>query len=286
MITLERQDGGVAAQEQTDSQGRFFFGGLVRTSYRVSVRLQGYEPNEENVDLHTTSHAYLQINLRAIPTSKTVAVPPEGAASQVSARDLNIPAAAVIEFEKGKKLLLEDKDASKSVPHFLKAIKVYAKFPQAHVLLGVAYLHQGKVPEAEQSLKKAIQVDDMASDAYIALGALQNQEKKFADAEKTLSKAVELKPDSFQAQYELGKSYWALQRNDEADPHAQKALALDSNSAEAHVLMGNVLLRKRDGAGALREYKESLRLSPNGPMAEPTRQMVTKLETALKEQSK
>ena len=286
LIRLERQDSGVVAQAQTDSQGKFSFRGLSPMAYRVSVRLHGYEPHEESVDLQTTSHAYLQISLRAIPTSKAVAVPPEGAASRISPREVNIPAAAVSEFEKGKRLLLEGKDTSKSVPHFLKAIKVYQKFPQAHVLLGVAYLNERKISEAEQSFQKAIQIDDQASEAYTALGTLQNQQKKFADAEKTLSKAVALKPESFQAQYELGKTYWALQRNDEADAHAQKALALDPNSAEAHVLMGNVLLRKRDAAGSLREYKESLRLAPNGSMADATRQMVTTLEAALKGQPK
>ena len=48
------------------------------------------------------------------------------------------------------------------------------------------------------------------------------------------------------------------------------------------IWLGNILLRKQDAAGALREFKESLRLAPNGPLAEPTRQVVSKIEAALK----
>ena len=279
LIVLERQDSGVVAQAQIDSQGKFAFRGLDPLPYKVSIRLQGYEPHEQTVDLQFIPHANLQINLKAIHTSNPV-VPPEGAAAKISVRDVNIPAAAVKEFEKGKKLLLEQKDTGKSISHFLKAISRYENFPQAHVLLGVAYLGQQKISDAEQSFQRAIEIDEKAPDGYIALGTLQNQQKKFAEGAKTLSKAVELNPDLFRAQYELGKSYWALQRNGEAESHAQKALALDPKSAEAHILMGNILLRKQDPAGAVGEYKEAVRLDPKGPYAEATSQMITKLEAA------
>ena len=79
MILLERQDSGVVAQAQLDSQGKFAFRGLDPMPYIVSIRLQGYEPHEQNVDLQLIPHAYLQINLKAVRKSKSIAVPPEGA---------------------------------------------------------------------------------------------------------------------------------------------------------------------------------------------------------------
>jgi tetratricopeptide (TPR) repeat protein len=280
LIVLERQDGGVVAQMQIDSQGKFDFRELDAMPYKVSIRVQGYEPQEQIVNLEFIPHAYLQINLKAIDAGKSAAVRAEGAGATVSVRDARIPAGAVKEFEKGKKLLIEDRDAAKAITHFQKAISVYQNFPQAHVLLGVAYLSQRKISEAEQAFQTAIQADEKSPDGYIALGTLQNQEQKFADAEKTLSKVVTLNPDLFRAQYELGKSYWALQRNDEAEPHARKALALEPKAPEAHVLMGNILLRKQDAAGAVGEYKEAVRLDPKGPYAGPTSQMIMKLEAA------
>ena len=39
--------------------------------------------------------------------------------------------------------------------------------------------------------------------------------------------------------------------------------------------------RKRDAPAALQEFREYLRLEPNGPFAPPTREFVAKIEQAL-----
>ncbi len=278
LVLLERPDSGVVQQAQTDSQGKFHFRGLGQMPYKITVRAHGYEIYETAVDLTLVSRSFVEIRLR--PLRSASKEQPPAAGSLVSARDAQIPPSAVSEFEKGKKLLLDGKNAGKSIDHFKKAVQIYDKFPQAHVLLGVAYLDQQKAADAEQAFQKAIDVDDKATDAYLALGTLQSQQKRFAEAEKNLSKAAELNPESFQAHYELGKSCWALQHNDQAEVHARKALELNSKSAEAHLLMGNVLLRKHQNEDALREFKASLASDPNNPYAAATREMVRKLETA------
>jgi hypothetical protein len=51
--------------------------------------------------------------------------------------------------------------------------------------------------------------------------------------------------------------------------------------AAPHVLLGNILLRKNDPQGALREYEEYLRLDPNGSMAPSARDMIAKIQKAL-----
>jgi tetratricopeptide (TPR) repeat protein len=284
MILLERADSGVVANAQTDSAGKFEFRNLLPNAYILRIRLPGYATYERYLDLTRETRAYVIAELTPNPGKEAMLVPPRGAADEISARDAAIPPPAVKEFEKAKKLLVEEQNGEKSVPHLLKAIQLYERFPQAYVLLGAAYAYQSKWTESQQAFEKAIQIDDKMSDAYLGLGTLQNQQNKFADAEQSLAKAVELAPESFQAQYELGKSYWALKRNAEAEPHAAKAVALQPGSAEAHVLMGNVLLRKGDAAGALREFKESLKIDPNHRYAEPTRQIVSRLEHATSAQ--
>jgi Flp pilus assembly protein TadD len=79
----------------------------------------------------------------------------------------------------------------------------------------------------------------------------------------------------------LGRTYYSLNRFQEAEPHARKAVALDPNFPEGHILLGNVLLRLRDGTHALTEFQEYLRLAPNGTFAAPTQELVKKLRTAL-----
>jgi hypothetical protein len=46
--------------------------------------------------------------------------------------------------------------------------------------------------------------------------------------------------------------------------------------------MGNILLRRPDPDGALKQFQEYLRLALKGAMAETTRQLVSKLESAMK----
>lgn len=277
LVQLERSDSGMVGNTQTDSNGKFEFHGLAPGAYILRIGFTGYKTHEEYLDLTLNTHPYVIVTLQAIPREMEKLPPPE-AGNAVSARDAAIPAEAVKEFEKGKKLLVEKKDAGGGASHFQKAIKLYENFPQAYILLGVALGAQQKFQEAEDAYTHAIKLDEHMADAYLGLGTLLNQQKRFADAEHALARAVELKPESFEAHYELGKSLWALQRNADAEPQARAAVTLKPGSAEAHLLMGNILLRQHDRAGAVLEFKESLRAEPNNPYAEATRKMIKQLE--------
>jgi Flp pilus assembly protein TadD len=90
-----------------------------------------------------------------------------------------------------------------------------------------------------------------------------------------------LLPNASQGHYDLGRAYYALNRFQEAEAHARKTVALEPDFPEGHILLGNVLLRLRDGARALAEFQEYLRLAPKGPFAGPTQQLVKKLQAAL-----
>jgi hypothetical protein len=49
----------------------------------------------------------------------------------------------------------------------------------------------------------------------------------------------------------------------------------------AHVILGNIALRKRDAPAALQEFQTYLKLDPKGPMAPGTEAMVKKIQEAL-----
>ncbi|HEY1270628.1 MAG TPA: tetratricopeptide repeat protein [Terriglobales bacterium] len=282
LVSLELREGGTVVQTQTDRRGRFEFTMLTPGQYEVYIRAPGYQVEPQLADLTSIPTAYLNFVLRA--EHETSPVPPEGPGATISALDPNAPEEARKSLESGRVLLDQGKDLDKSIEFFKKAIEQYASYSEAYFLLGVAYSTQGKWDEAEKALSKSLDLNQKNPAAYLSLGSVENEKKSYPDAEKYLLKAVELSPESPDAQFELGRAYWGLTRWDAADLHVSKANQLRPDNAGQHVLLGNIKLRERDAEGALKEFKESLRIDPKGPLAEPTRQMVDRIEQALNAQ--
>jgi Tfp pilus assembly protein PilF len=280
VVTLEKQTSGFVAQAETDGLGKFTFEGPGQDLFTVTIRPLGYQELSQRIDLRTATTQYVSLEPRRIRKQAAASVPPEGPASGLNARDALIPENARKEFNTAQELLLKSKDLQGSAEHLHKAIKIYPSFADAYVLLAMVHMEDSKVAEARSALEKAIEIDPKSADAHLALGMLLNHEKDYPAAEKSLIRALELNPDAPQGHYELAKTYWAVGRWQDAEPHVQKAASLQPDMAPAHVLLGNIALRKHDNQNALKEFREYLRLDPNGPMAAAVHQIVDKIERA------
>jgi tetratricopeptide (TPR) repeat protein len=267
-------------EQMTDPQGKFDFDGLPLSIYRLTIEGQGVLPYESVIDISMSKMAYETITLKLAREPNANAVPPEGPGASLSADP--IPPAARKEYDAGQKALNEKKDAEGGVKHLRKAIQIYDKYSEAYLSLGIVYMELGKYEEAQSALQKANELTPNAPGGYLALGTMLNQQKKYDEAEKALAHGLELKADVPEGQYELAKTYWATGKWQDAEPHAQKAATLAPNMAPVHVLLGNIALRKQDADGALKEFKEYLRLDPKGPMAGGVEQMIQKIEAAQK----
>lgn len=275
-VRLNADPGGLVDEQMTDSGGKVTFIPKAFTTYVVVVHSAGYQDAERHVDLTRTPTAAALIELHPIPGDQGAGL--ETGQGLTSVLELSIPEAARKEFEQGQKLLEERHDASASIGHFQKATKLYDHFPQAYLMLGLAYLQSGKQKDSQIALERAVELDPNSAAAYLTLGACLNQQKEYPGAEKALLRGLELGPESPEGHYELAKNYWAQRRWQEAEPHALKAETLAPNIAAVHVVMGNILLQKRDNAGALKEFNEYLRLDPKGSMSDSVRTVVSKLE--------
>lgn len=279
LVRLEAQPGGFIDQQMTDSSGKVTFFPKAFTTYMVTIHERGFRDIARPVDLSQTPSASVNVTLVPIPGEDgPKPAPARSMAGPISAVDLNIPAPARKEFDAGQVLLQEKKDVARSIGHFRKAIQLYSGYTQAHLMLGLAYLQDQNFKEAQTALERTLELDPKSAAGYLALGACLNQEKSHTDAEKALLRALELQPESPEGHYELAKAYWAQRRWQDAEPHAQKAEALQPQVPGVHVLMGNILLQKRDNPGALKEFNEYLRLDPQGSMSAPVRAMVSKLQ--------
>jgi len=223
--------------------------------------------------------------LEPVPGEAPPQATKDASGGSVSAADLAVPDNARKEFDAAQKAL-EAKNMDSGVTHLKKAIQLYSNFPQAYATLGAAYLEQKKYKEAQEVLEKATQLDAKAAGAYIELGATLNQLKDYPAAVTALTKGLELNPDVPAGQYELAKAYMAQQQWQNAEPYLRKVIAAQPDMAGAHVMLGNVLLKKGDGTLALNEFQTYLKLDPNGPMAPGVREVIPKIEAALAKQTK
>ena len=273
-VRLEVDGGGLMDVQQTDSSGKVVFHPTVLTGYTIVIHQPGYKDDVKHVDLQLTPTASATLQLQALPGADAKLLP----GGTISSSQLAIPDDARKEYESGQKLLEDKNDAAGSVSHFRKAIKIHENFPQAYTLLGLAYLQDQKFPDSKSALERAVALDPQSGPAHIALGGCLNQLKDYPSAEKSFLKGLEILPESPEGNYELAKTYWAMHRWQDAEPYAVKAEKLQPTNPGVHVLMGNILLQKQDGPGAIKEFNEYLKLDPHGSMSDPVRAMVAKLE--------
>ncbi len=276
-VLLESGEGGVVDDCRTVEKGKCTFTPTTGV-YIVRLNEAGYLPVSVRIDLIGIMRQFAMLDLKPLEEKATAApAHKENLETQVPVLELNVPEKARQEFDLGQKFL-EERQIDEGIAHLKKALSLYDAFPQAHLLLGSAYLEQKKWPEAESSLENAIRLNSKLTEAYLELGAVFNQTREYPKAEAALARELELNPDSPMGHYELAKALWALGRWQDAAPHAATAVAAMPDLATAHVLLGNILLRKQDLDGALREYQTYLRLEPNGSMAVGTREMIEKIK--------
>lgn len=276
VVMVESRDGGYSTQAETDSNGRFTAQGVGAGQYIVQVRFPGYDDASREVNLDTDPMAYLTFELKPRHGAGASAITRSGLDVRLAA----VPDKAKKEFSKARELWQDGKDLQGCVDHLNKAIKDYPKFADAYVLLASVDMQMHNVTEAKASLDKAIAIDPKLPDARFTLGKIEVFEKDFSSAETTLSAALQLDDSSAEGHYELARAYFGLQRWDDAEPHVKKAMSLMPSLAPAHILAGDLALRRNDADGALKEFREYLKLDPNGPMAQGAQQMIKKIQDA------
>ncbi len=284
-VSLEMRGGGGAVQQtQTDRGGKFEFRQITPAIYEVHIRGVGYQAAYQEVDATMMPSSYVTFVLAPEALgSGGPAVPPGGPAATISAADAGAPEGARKALQEAEQILSKGGNVDKGLELLKKAAKQYPQYTHAYLLMGAAYSSQKNWDDAQKSFQKAVELSSKDGSAYLGLGAVENEKKNFAEAEKALLTAVGLSPDSPDAHFELARAYLGQQRWELAGQQVEKANQLRPDSPQQHVVMGNILLRERNAQGALKEFQEAVRVDPNGPLAAPSRQMVERIENALKQ---
>ncbi len=269
-IRLERFGGGLVDQIDTDGTGRFRFSNLQRGYYRVIVNVPGFRPAQQDADLQVVFRAFMVFEL----AENT------GALALIDVIDARAPAEAREELVRGR-AALGKKSYEESVAHLQRAIAVYPKFYEAHLLLGTALMDVREWKKAEVAFQRAVELKAGSAPAVLSLGEVYWRQKRYDEAEKTLLEGLKLDDKSWHGYFTLARLYWDLENIPKSGPAIGRALQLKPDFAEAHLLAGNILLRINQQERALAAYQEYLRLEPKGEFAAQARELVQKLSKAI-----
>jgi tetratricopeptide (TPR) repeat protein len=274
-IRLEKQDGTLVEERNTDQEGRIRFSDLPRARLFVVASRDGYRTARQELG----SRQALRDIFISIVLVKSSSLKGKGPSpSQVSVKDLPMPHAAKREHDKGikyaRKGLYEE-----AAGHFQAAAQLYPQSPTLWNDLGTDYLRLQKPDLAESAFEKALEADKSFAPVLFNLGLLYASQKRFEQAEGVLVQFLGLEPSRWEGYSELGNIHFGMSEFSKAEQDYRQALETrPQGPAEIHVRLANVYLAGRQLPKALQELETYLQLDPSGPFAPRAREVVHKMK--------
>ena len=135
----------------------------------------------------------------------------------------------------------------------------------AHHLLSLIYLVEGKLDEAKQTIMTAIELQPEISVYHSNYGNILYQSNNLEFAIQEHKRAIKLDKKNFQSFYSLGVIYTHLKNYEKAIENYKKSLLLDSESSVAHNNLANIYNNLNPNL-AEEDYLKVLELTPNDAM--------------------
>lgn len=132
---------------------------------------------------------------------------------------------------------------------------------------GMKLLAEKDYARASIELKNALQLKDNLVGAWMGLAQIEERNRNWEGLGAVLRKLAELQPKEVEPKLRLARLMLLGNALDEALNLANAAIELDGGHAGIRALKGAVLLRLRDGAGAIREAQAALDADPQNAEA-------------------
>ncbi|MDE3197213.1 MAG: tetratricopeptide repeat protein [Acidobacteriota bacterium] len=201
----------------------------------------------------------------------------------VSSTSLNAPKKARDEYESGLKALRSGRTDT-AAKDFERAIAAYPGYANAWLDLGRARQQLGTSAAARDAWKKAIELDPKLTGAYVELGLDAGLSHEWKGATQYLDKALRLDPVSYpDAWFGDAVAHYYLGENDAAEKSAREAVRLDpkGRNPRAGYVLGMILARKGDRAGAAAELRGYLKAAPQAPDAALVKAQLAQIEGGI-----
>ena len=128
--------------------------------------------------------------------------------------------------------------------------------------LALVLLAQGDAPRAEVLLRRAISLAPRNGGAWSNLGTVLRMRGRSSDAIGAFQYALSIDPENQTARVGLAQQYLAIGSLDQARSLLQDVMSTGPDGPEAQYTLGQVLELQADTVGAMRAYREFIRVAP------------------------
>lgn len=150
---------------------------------------------------------------------------------------------------------------------FAQVYGVPADSAAAHLFLARMLLRQGYDPIAEQNAQQAATMDPKLPLVHYLLGEFYLYKSNLQKAIEEFELEQKLNPGYAGTYDRLGDCYSRVGRYDDAERTLQRSILLDATATGPYILMGKVLVKKKDYASALNYLEKCLRMDPSNYIA-------------------
>jgi tetratricopeptide (TPR) repeat protein len=278
-ITLLPTSGGPTHDTFTDSRGEFFFEEVPAGGYEIMIRVDGYVPVRQMVEVINTVPVLVQpITLQ--PVSRNPSLNGSGI---VSVQQLLIPEKARQEYSKGLKGAARGKTED-AVKHWKKSIQIFPQYAESYMQLSKVYANRGDFASAIDAAARAIDIRPKSPLPYEFLGYVYLREKNFPKAKEAFTTAVNLSDSRWLSQFWLGKLLQEEKNAQGAYPHLLRASQLNPHIPEIQIALYDDLLMLGRAKEALRKLDDFLVQFPGSPLAASLREKRERLAKAVEEE--
>lgn len=165
-----------------------------------------------------------------------------------------------------------------------KAVEIYPKYAVAWSELGGLQERANDTEAARKSFTMALEADPKLVTPYLALAAMASRDSRWQEVSDDTDRALKLNPVDFPQAYLLNAmSNYYLKNLDVAEKSAREGIDHDPEHRfpRLHEVLGAVLIRKQDSAGAAEQFRQYLRYAPDGPETARARKQLADLERSI-----
>lgn len=198
----------------------------------------------------------------------------------ISLASLSAPADARRAYEKAERAVSRNK-LDQAEAEAQKAVQISPQFAAAWTLLGDLHGRKGQWDQARMEYGRAVAADPKFLNPCFKLAFLAIQQKQWEEAVQWTDQLFRMNSSAFPSAYLYSAvANFNLHRFEVAEENARKFKALDTAHTQPGVslLLGVLLERKQDYAGAAQQIREYLAAVPSAPNAQQLREKAQRLE--------